>query len=456
MTNIKLNQNIDELEPDLVSKRDELDNEIDNSINALLNENKGLVIIGGNSESLNYLTTKLFSELNAEHNVRLSDLSSTSTTALINRFNEIMASVPIDAALRPADPNGMINVLKVNNAHLIDQDQWILLSQLCNDFPGAQIRFVLLINADDWNEFAQVLEHFKVDMHMHFIEQPKVIDPTSILQIAEENGFKNEIEDLLAGLAENSEETSNDQNIIIDQDQSYEQIENKSSRGVQKSKPFNWPILSGVLASFLIGATFLLFYKPTVLQSLSNEAVKMYQEFEWDEKLNALTQVDFIAPILTDHNAVETMEPLIKEDISSRALSDLTVLKELDIKKLEEKRAIDDRGNIIKNPSLMDKNYLLISESENSDYFVQHNVFSEIDAAENFIIGNPSLKDAALVGLQILDETHFALLSGPFPNKASATFYAMTPGMPKDFWVRSAEPLKEVIEATDTKREKHI
>ena len=46
MTNIKLNQNIDEREPDLVSKRDELDNEIDNSINALLNEKKGLVIVG--------------------------------------------------------------------------------------------------------------------------------------------------------------------------------------------------------------------------------------------------------------------------------------------------------------------------------------------------------------------------------------------------------------------------
>ena len=181
----------------------------------------------------------------------------------------------------------------------------------------------------------------------------------------------------------------------------------------------------------------------------------MFQELEWDEKLNALTQVEYIAPILKDHNAVETMEPLIKEDISSRALSDLTVLKELDIKKLEEKRAIDDRGNIIENSSLVDKNYLLISESENSDYFVQHNVFREIDAAENFIIGNPSLKDAALVGLQILDETHFAL-SGPFPNKASATLYAMTPGMPKDFWVRSAEPLKEVIEATDTKGKTYL
>ena len=58
MTNIKLNQNIDELEPDLVSKRDELDNEMNNSMNALLNEKKGLVIVGGNSESLNYLTTK--------------------------------------------------------------------------------------------------------------------------------------------------------------------------------------------------------------------------------------------------------------------------------------------------------------------------------------------------------------------------------------------------------------
>ena len=85
----------------------------------------------------------------------------------------------------------------------------------------------------------------------------------------------------------------------------------------------------------------------------------MFQELEWDEKLNALTQVEYIAPILKDHNAVETMEPGIKEDISSRALSDLTVLKELDIKKLEEKRAIDDRGNIIKNSSLMDKKLLV-------------------------------------------------------------------------------------------------
>ena len=87
----------------------------------------------------------------------------------------------------------------------------------------------------------------------------------------------------------------------------------------------------------------------------------------------------------------------------------------------------------------------IVLSSEDTDYFVQYNVFKEINAAKSYMESNPALEEVQLIDISIADEVYHALLAGPFPSKDSAIFHAMTPGMPKDFWVRNAEPLKDLV-----------
>ena len=140
--------------------------QLDEGVNALLNENKGIALVSDNKRCLENSYRSLLKELNSKDDVTVSQLSSTSTEALIKMFNQIMSSVSLDTALRPAVDSMAINVLLVNDAHLVSAEQWFLLSQLTSDFPGAQIRFVLVINSEEWSNFESVIDEFKVDMHI--------------------------------------------------------------------------------------------------------------------------------------------------------------------------------------------------------------------------------------------------------------------------------------------------
>ena len=114
---------------------------------------------------------------------------------------------------------------------------------------------------------------------------------------------------------------------------------------------------------------------------------------------------------------------------------DTSIAKKLDIDKITIERPENKTVSV---------NSIVLS-SEDTDYFVQYNVFREIDAAKSYMEDNPALEEVQLIDLSIADEVYHALLAGPFPSKDSAIFHAMTPGMPKDFWVRNAEPLKDLV-----------
>ena len=61
-------------------------------------------------------------------NVTLFNISSTTTEKLIKKFNDIVGSVSLDTALRPEETSLPLNILMVNDAHLVHEDQWSLLS----------------------------------------------------------------------------------------------------------------------------------------------------------------------------------------------------------------------------------------------------------------------------------------------------------------------------------------
>ena len=261
--------------------------QLDEVVNALLNENKGIALVSDNKRCLENSYRSLLKELNSKDDVTVSQLSSTSTEALIKMFNQIMSSVSLDIALRPAIDSMAINVLLVNDAHLVSAEQWFLLSQLTSDFPGAQIRFVLVINSEEWSNFESVIDEFKVDMHICHLSENTISHPERILTVAEENGYKNEVEELLMGLAENASLVADDSSeSIVLQSQKPKTgkiIEATSSNADKNSKRrvWNWPLTSLTLAGLIGVMIAMSIFKPDLIGSLKSELAMISEEINF-------------------------------------------------------------------------------------------------------------------------------------------------------------------------------
>ena len=400
--------------------------------NALLDDVKALIIVAEDGRLLEDSSKFLSDSFTNMENVTLFNISSTTTEKLIKKFNDIMGSVSLDTALRPEETSLPLNVLMVNDAHLVHEDQWSLLSQLVNDFPGARIRFVLVVNRSEWSNIDYLVDKFKFDVHVCELSAIRLSSPQDILQIAEENGYKNEVEELLEGIAEKIENANhNDINgsSNLEHPNQRDQLisgtslksSNNQEQKLRDKKSWNWPLTSLVMTCLLFLTFFLALLNPTSLDDIRNELFTLLTLQTQDELVIDDVTVEFGAPNKQNAKIFYDDALLVTETTDNDQIS----------------AVISDH-----NPSVK------VLSSENSDYFIQHNAFREMKGAEDYLNSNPALKNAELINMVISNELHYVLLSGPFPNKESAQLHAMEPGMPQEFWVRSAEPLKDIINKT--------
>lgn len=92
----------------------------------------------------------MISRLREKQLFSLEVLLPSTTNSLLKRFNKIIEQVSLDDALRPAKDDSPVTLMVVNDPHLVEQPQWVLLSQLISDFPGANVQLVVFINAQAW------------------------------------------------------------------------------------------------------------------------------------------------------------------------------------------------------------------------------------------------------------------------------------------------------------------
>ena len=86
-----------------------------------------------------------------------------------------------------------------------------------------------------------------------------------------------------------------------------------------------------------------------------------------------------------------------------------------------------------------------VLSAEDSGFFIQHIVFSEIFQAEDFIASYEGLRDSFVVSIKSGDNQFVAVLSGPFDSREGAESWAKEFQLPADFWIRNAGLLKRVI-----------
>ena len=400
------------------------------AINAILHRNQGAVILSKNEAILDYYSRLMVARLREIQNFDLEVLLPSTTESLLKRFNRIMSKMSLDDALRPAKADSAVTLMIVNDAHLIDQQQWALVSQLIGDFPGVNVRLVAFINSNEHIEYDQTLNLFQEHLFRWTLDQPSLQEIDALKLVTSNTKFADAATQLLSEFS--FEETNGE---------SYEPAEGLSSAdsvedefveknvGIENLED-NVDLTSTILEersagmssrfSFLAPACLLLMGAVIVFFGLNPD----HAEYLLDQASNS----DSINP---EVEVGAKTEPNISNALQAAPANYVTpVLSVVASKNLKVSKPEPSK---------------IITNADPESYFIQFNLFKERITAEEYRRENDALATAMLVDIKRDKALIYGIISGPFDTKEKAEKFVSVPGMPKNYWIRTAQTLQTVI-----------
>ena len=126
------------------------------------------------------------------------------TEALLDRFNQILAGLSLEDARNGENSPAPRRVLIAHDAKAISARDLQLLSRLVQDFPGANVSLILLLDRIGIAQHEKNLDNFGQRLLRWPLEQPTRAEGESLLKTARGMGFEVEVKRVLAatGFAE--------------------------------------------------------------------------------------------------------------------------------------------------------------------------------------------------------------------------------------------------------------
>ena len=409
-------------------------------LNAVYQMGQGIAVVASNEVMLNHYCRLMVSRLRKAKGFKVEVLLPSTTDSLLKRFNHIMTQMSLDEALRPPAENSMVTLMVVNDAHLIDQQQWVLLSQLISDFPGVNVRLVAFIDSDEWIEYDQALNLFGQKLHRWELEQPSMNDVDSLFSIADSVGRVDEAEKLLEGLIQDifiehselkSEEVDSDDKSsfdsvrVVSEDtkaQNCEQDKDIVQDSIKRtgSSPWLWaPAMILIVATSLSVTSFL---NPKFFNSHIGPL------FSFEQVVHGTKELDMSQNLLENNiqkAALKTTSASIGDSSEVNGQAEINLSLSLDLQASESRK--------------------IVTDAKPNSYFVQFNLFKTKETAHEYSEQTGIVSKSLIVSLQSDQGVVHGIISGPFLTKEEAQSFVIAPGMPKNFWIRSAQTLQSRV-----------
>ena len=120
------------------------------------------------------------------------------TEALLDRFNQILADLSIDEARNAQTSQAPRRVLLAHDAKAISERDMQLMSRLVQDFPGAHVSVVLLVDKIGTQMHEKNLEKFGQRLMRWPLETPSREEGETLLDMARAAGYEVEVKKVLA------------------------------------------------------------------------------------------------------------------------------------------------------------------------------------------------------------------------------------------------------------------
>jgi septal ring-binding cell division protein DamX len=162
-------------------------------------ESLSLSLSSDNDGLLDHYGRLLINKLRKTEGLQVEIFLPQNTEALLDRFNQILADLSIDEARNAQTSQAPRRVLLAHDAKAISERDLQLMSRLIQDFPGAHVSIVLLVDKIGTQMHEKNLEKFGQRLMRWPLETPTREEGEALLDIARAAGFDVEVKKVLAG-----------------------------------------------------------------------------------------------------------------------------------------------------------------------------------------------------------------------------------------------------------------
>ena len=173
-------------------------------MNAVQQQSLSLSLSSENDGVLDHYGRIVINKLRKMSDLQIEVFLPQNTEALLDRFNQILAGLSLEDARNRESSPAPRRVLIAHDAKAIGVRDLQLLSRLVQDFPGANVSLVLLLDRTGIAQHEKNLDAFGQRLLRWPLEQPTRAEGESLLNVARGMGFEVEVKKVLAatGFAE--------------------------------------------------------------------------------------------------------------------------------------------------------------------------------------------------------------------------------------------------------------
>jgi hypothetical protein len=161
-------------------------------------ESLSLSLSSDNDGLLDHYGRLLINKLRKSDGLQIEVFLPQNTEALLDRFNQILADISIDEARNAQTSQAPRRVLLAHDAKAISERDMQLMSRLVQDFPGAHVSVVLLVDKIGTQMHEKNLEKFSQRLMRWPLETPSREEGETLLEMARAAGYEVEVKKVLA------------------------------------------------------------------------------------------------------------------------------------------------------------------------------------------------------------------------------------------------------------------
>jgi len=161
-------------------------------------ESLSLSLSSDNDGLLDHYGRLLINKLRKSDGLQVEVFLPQNTEALLDRFNQILADLSIDEARNAQTSQAPRRVLLAHDAKAISERDMQLMSRLVQDFPGAHVSVVVLVDKIGTQMHEKNLEKFGQRLMRWPLETPSREEGETVLEMARAAGYEVEVKKVLA------------------------------------------------------------------------------------------------------------------------------------------------------------------------------------------------------------------------------------------------------------------
>lgn len=438
-------------------------------ISALTNEGMSLSIVSTHEAILDHYLNLLLARLRqTSPELVLEVYFPASSEALLARFNEALSTSSIQEAMAGNGKLAAPKIWIVHDASALPDHEIQLLARLVQNFPGANIRVILLMTVASQKQ--KLLNSFGRRILSWDVEPPTPEQAELMIQQASSDGREFAARSLLKKIYNPDTKVAEKVRpppVLINPEVQLEKIEDEPPSKTNPPKRLR------------------LFFITLSVLGLSILSVLAFQRSALDSyfSVNHLKDLLVGKSILSQSNS-RVASPVTLPSVAAPQLpvSDSlaiapsastpfvtpvttpTVAETIPIVEAKNKETINAVSAVITEPKLvkitppakeiipveipqpdLQIGQAWVKKMPRGTFLVQHVALPSVQEALIWVQKHPNLKNARVVATYLPNQkaTQYSIVSGPFASLVDATAFAESPGLPRDPMIRSARFMKE-------------